>query len=201
MSIVRLTIFLIVGLYSFSNAQQQQPEQYYDYKWDVCGKKSASFYMSSLTTDSGFVVVDFYIANHKPQMVGKYVSPNRKVENGFFTYYFPSGRISSLGQYVYGRKQGSWTSFFADGQKLDRSYYENGKLVGVKLNWRRDGTLADSLYYGSDFVYQISWYNNQNINAEGRWDALGKNKKVYGLITISMAKKVLSYSTTIPERQ
>ncbi len=172
-TIFTLSLMLILRVYSFA----QQPEQYFDYKWNICSKKEASFYTSSLSTDSGFVVVDYYISNHTPQMVGKFVSANKKVKNGHFTYYHPNGIVSSRGNYEFGKQIGEWIYFSSKGQKMNIAYYSNGELTGIKKSWFLNGLLADSMYFGSNFAYQKTWFDNKNISSEGQWEASGEHRK------------------------
>ncbi len=55
---------------------------------------------------------------------GQYIERNAKyIEDGYFKYFFPDGRVESEGQYQSGVKIGHWKRFdFAGNPKPDRYY-------------------------------------------------------------------------------
>ena len=92
----------------------------------------------------------------KQQYGGDYNSEGRK--HGKWIEY--DGRVTSVGDYNDGSKQGEWTYSYPNGQKGGGKFNQNGKKEGKWIEFGYDGTKLEG-NYGIVKVYQS--------NKQGQW--------------------------------
>jgi antitoxin component YwqK of YwqJK toxin-antitoxin module len=158
-------LFLISSLLSAA-----QKIEYYDWDWKPCDISLARFYAVIMKTDSGWYRNDYYMSTRKLQMIGLYRDAGTEIRNGWFSYYYTNGNLSSAGRYVNGEQEGVWLSFHYNGMMSDSSYYVGGKLRGTGISWYSNGFMSDSANYTSDGkgVY-IGWFDDGSPSGAGRF--------------------------------
>ena len=164
--------FLLLPL--LGNAQKTEP-LYYDWQWKPCDVSQARFATLIKKIDSGWERSDYYVASSKLQMKGLYSDSACNNKNGFFSYFYSNGRLSSQGKYVNNQKEGIWISYHNNGMMNDSSVYSNGKPVGISLAWHTNGYLADSVNVDENGrAVSVGWFDNGNPAEAG---ILINNKK------------------------
>jgi antitoxin component YwqK of YwqJK toxin-antitoxin module len=150
------------------NAQKVEPI-FYDWKWKPTTAALARFVSLTKKTDSGWYRNDYYLADNRPQMRGLFSDSACKQKNGFFSYYYPNGVLSSKGNYSNNKKQGLWLSYHNNGMMKDSTMFINGKATGISIGWYADGYMSDSVHIGDDGIaVKVDWFNNGNISSAGR---------------------------------
>ena len=167
-----LFLFSLLAFQSYS-----QTEKYFDYRWQPCNPEEARFYAIINKTDSGYVRKDYFIHERSLQMSGKYKDADCTIQDGSFFYFHPNGNLSSLGQYVNGKRDGVWQSFHSNGAARDSVTFNMGGIVGIRMSWHANGYIADSLYVKEDgTAVNISWFDNGVPSSAGRLSASGKQQ-------------------------
>ncbi|MEP7164258.1 MAG: energy transducer TonB [Ferruginibacter sp.] len=184
---ILLPLLLLAGF--FTNAQTIQ--KYYNWKWEICEPGLARFLGIIKLTDSGWLRSDYYLSTKKLQMRGLYQDSACKSRNGFFTYYYSNGNISSKGKYINNNRDGIWLSFHNNGMMQDSSVYEMGNLTGTSLAWFSNGYIADSCVYNKEgYGIRIYWFDDGtpsvagrslNNKKQGKWQYFHKNGKLASL--------------------
>lgn len=160
-----------------SVANGQKWEKFYDYQWKPCIPGLARFLTVAENTDSGWRRNDYFIMGGKQQlqMRGLYMDDSCKVTNGSFYYFHPNGKLSSMGKYVYGKKEGLWLGFYSNGKIEDSSTYEHNKLIGIRLRWHSNGYLSDSISRMPDgSLLMVGWFDNGILSYNGSYNNRGK---------------------------
>lgn len=172
MKLLPLFLLLLISGSTFS----QVKKTYYDWEWQETDASHARFGSVTKHTDSGWIRQDIFVNSGKPQMIGLFADSMTKIRNGWFTYYYSGGGISSTGALVNGKKNGLWLSYHHNGQLKDSGVYSKSFPTGTLLSWHANGRLSDSMVV-SDYDKRISvtrWFSNGNVSETG---TLGSNGK------------------------
>jgi TonB family protein len=164
-------------------AAAQTEELFFDWKYKPCTKAKARFLSVRKQTDSGWLRTDFYLAGKNPlQMRGLYQDKECKIENGWFSFFYPDGKLSNAGRYIKKEKDGLWLGYHYNGIMSDSAMYENGQRKGTAIYWHRNGYISDSVVYNNDGTgVSVSWFDNgqpaeygkiRNGKKEGKWQFL-----------------------------
>lgn len=171
---------LTLCVFSSFIAVAQTEELYFDWKYKRCAPDKARFVSIRKQTDSGWLCNDFYYTEKHPlYMKGLYEDKDRKIQNGWFTYYFPNGAIFNTGRYIKKQKEGLWLGYHYNGIMSDSIVYEAGQRKGTAMFWYRNGYISDSAVYNNDGTgVSVSWFDNGqpaeygktlNGKKEGKW--------------------------------
>lgn len=148
----------------------QKMEKYYDHKWNPSEPNAAIFYSTIEYTDSGWNRMDYYWRQRTAQMTGTYEDSSCKIPNGAFYYFHPNGKISSYGQYLHGKKEGTWISIYDNGMLEDSSVYHQGNKTGISLSYYKSGHPRDSsVTTENGDVTAVAWFENGNLGSAGRY--------------------------------
>ncbi len=162
-----LTMILGEGLLA------QKIEKFYDYKWNECPANEARFYSYIENTDSGWVRFDYFLAEKKLQMKGKYKDSTRKISDGYFYFFHSNGVIQSTGQYLNNKKNGLWLGFYPDKTMSDSTFYDSGNPKGTSIQWHTNGFMSDSTVYIEDGKsVAVSWFDDGTVSSAGRLNIL-----------------------------
>lgn len=167
---------LVLSLCMIATLQiQAQVTTYYDWQWKSCDVSLARFFSVVEKTDSGWLRNDYFLATKKLQMSGLYKDEATETANGWFSYFYPNKKLSSIGRYVNGKRDGLWLSYHYNGMISDSTVYKNGSITGTSIGWHNNGYMQDSTEYSNDgkAVY-VSWFDNGIASSAGR---LAFNKK------------------------
>lgn len=195
-------LFLLF-LFSVNIVQAQKIEKYYDYKWQPVSEPStARFYALIEKEDSVWSREDYYLREAKLQMKGFYKDADCKIEHGPFLYFHRNGRLETRGQYVNGKKFGTWVGFHENGMISDSmNYNENGWVMGMRLAWHDDGMMADSTFIQPDgSAVSIRWwqsgfpseagYYSKGFLQHGKWQYWHSNGQLASLEIFDHGKLV-----------
>lgn len=89
-----------------------------------------------------------------------------KPYNGKVYAKHPNGKIGLLGEYVNGKKEGTWTYWYSTGEKKRESIYKDNKKEGTTYYWHQNGQVAK----------EITYRNDKNIDQK-LWDEKGNRLK------------------------
>ena len=129
-----------------TQAQSISDTIYYDRQWQKCTRDSFTFYRTFRTQKDLYLVTDHY-HDGTVQMQGSYSSLDPDVKNGFFTYYFASGRKQEEGEYYNGKKRGPFRYYSSATGLLKSSIeYMNDKKNGSSIVYLNDGGEVRSYY-------------------------------------------------------
>lgn len=165
---------IIVSLLLFTSfaTVAQKKELYFDFRWKPCEPSVARYYAVVEKKDSLWHRLDYFINEKTVQMEGSFRDADCTVEEGPFTYYHSNGVIESAGMYKNGKRHGPWFRYYDNKMISDSVTYDNGNVVGTRLQWHRNGYLLDSSSWSPDGNgTQVSWFDNGNPSAAGRYVA------------------------------
>ncbi len=179
---INLSIFL---LFAFGITNAQKKTNYYDWEWKDSKIANARFVSMTEHTDSGWIREDYFLANKNIQMEGLYSDSLFKNKNGYFTYYFANGIVSSKGRYLKNEKEGLWFTYHYNGMMRDSTIFKNGETIGTSLGWFDNGFISDSATYKEDgTAFIVNWFDDGqpsaygrmlNSKKEGQWTYFHKN--------------------------
>lgn len=69
------------------------------------------------------------------------------IENGMFEEKYPSGILKIKGEYINGRRHGTWLSFYPDGKIWSEGVYKNGIRDGIAKTFHPNGNKNYEGYY------------------------------------------------------
>ncbi len=122
-------VFFLSSITGFS----QGDTIFFNAQWVVCEKIDVEYFRITEKTENGFVVKDMYWKSCSPQMIANCKSWNPVVKNGPCTYYFPSGKKDTEGNYVDDKKIGTWIEWTKDGKDSTiTQYLKNGTLTKIR---------------------------------------------------------------------
>lgn len=91
---------------------------------DVDKRKQAQFIRTLEKTSGNEYTGTIRDLNGNVKIIGTYVlTPNKLIEQGVFTFFYPDGSIESRGMYDKGVKVGNWERYTADGTRKPDRYY------------------------------------------------------------------------------
>jgi hypothetical protein len=153
--------FLLLAFFVGTSLQAQHKEVFYDADWNKCDASKASFVSFVKKTDSGWAMMDYYLANKQLQMSGHFADEACKIRNGVSAWYHPNGYQSSYANYKNNKKEGACYSFHDNGMMRDSAFYINGEVADIYLSWHRNGIIRDSIKRLNDSAtVSISWFDN-----------------------------------------
>lgn len=77
-----------------------------------------------------------------------------------------NGKLGLVGEYVNGKKDGTWTYWYSTGEKKRESTYHENKKEGTTYYWHQNGQVAK----------EITYRNDKNIDQK-LWDDKGNRLK------------------------
>ncbi|PZP43628.1 MAG: hypothetical protein DI598_15555, partial [Pseudopedobacter saltans] len=170
MRTVFLCLFVFTSTLLFAQKKKPLWTQYYDYQWKPAKAPNISYYSVVDKTDSGYLRLDYYVRERVVQMEGYYDDDSCKIQNGRFTYFYPSGKPERQGRYVHGKKEGLWVEVYENGRWKDSTVYRNGKAIGTSLSFFENGSVQDSIERDDlGMTTCVSWFENGNIDYTGRY--------------------------------
>lgn len=166
MFLISFTLLFSINCYS-----QKFIERYYNENWEAQVNSDFSrFYSISRITDSGWYTKDYLLTLNKIQMIGLYEDKENKIRNGCFYWFYPDGKLKTIGKYVHNLKEGAWLQFDKDGELEDSTNYKNGNYSGISLGWYTGGSAKDSINFNEDGTgLYVSWFDNGQPSAVGRY--------------------------------
>lgn len=78
----------------------------------------------------------------------------------------PNGKLGLVGEYVNGKKEGTWTYWYSTGEKKRESTFHENKKEGTTYFWHQNGQVAK----------EITYRNDKNIDQK-LWDDKGNRLK------------------------
>lgn len=94
---------------------------------------------------SGAIVKNELYKNGKLSGLGNFDSLG--LEQGYWTYYFPNGKVKSMGTYLNGKKAGVWKFYFDNGKLAQQGNFINGEPDGIwKIYYQSGNLLANEVY-------------------------------------------------------
>jgi hypothetical protein len=160
-------LFFFIFLSFIANAQKKTT--YYDYTWKPCAPELARFIAVIENTDSGFFKRNYYVSKSSLQMQGLYKDSTCKIENGCFSYFYPNGKLLSIGKYINKLKEGLWLNYHYNGVMQDSTTYLANKKSGISMGWHQNGFPWDSIDCDKDGkAVEVYWFDNGQPFAFGR---------------------------------
>ncbi len=143
------TTLIFLTLFIGSNCFYAQDTTYFDESWVICPKKKATYYRIAVKCDSLFQVNDYYI-NGVLQMTGTYTSLTPKLHEGYFTFYYKSGKVSKEGLYHIDKKQDEWKYYDEQGRLERTEQFRGGRFEGDVCYFYPDGKIRRKDNYSYD---------------------------------------------------
>lgn len=113
----------------------------------------ATFETVKLTNGTGDYITHF--AKGKVQFDAHYIYG---ISHGKYSWKYPNGQISALGQYHNDKKHGLWKWYNIEGLKTSESTYLYGSLEGKSIS-----------YYSNGKPHEIENYRNDKLHGESQW--------------------------------
>jgi antitoxin component YwqK of YwqJK toxin-antitoxin module len=184
--------FLLALIFFPFISRAQHYERYYDFRWNRVAPEQARFYTELDKVGDLWDRKDYYVFEKSLQMEGSYTDTSCKVEEGYFSYYYPNKSLESYGKYHHGKKDSVWLDYYPNTLMQDSETYKDGSKVGINLAWHSNGYMADSSRWNADGSgIEISWFDNGNpslagsfsagYKQNGRWQYFHKNGKLSAL--------------------
>lgn len=140
-----LSIALFFCLLSVSG----QDTTFFNSRWQKTTKDSAAFYRLIERDSLGLRFDDFYI-NGILQMTGYSLTSDSLLKDGFFRYYFESGKLSLEGSFSKNVRTGNWKMYYPDGQLYClTNYTAKGDIDGEENYFYPDGKVKRSDIYSN----------------------------------------------------
>jgi antitoxin component YwqK of YwqJK toxin-antitoxin module len=167
-----LILFFLAGGVS----AQKTVETWYDANWEETPNvQTASYYSLNEHTDSGWFRKDIYLSTKKYQMLGLFEDKENKIRNGVFRFFYPDGKLKSIGKFSHGQKEGLHLSFFEDGSLKDSAFYTEGHLNGRSAGWYSNGNQEYEINFdGNGNGVYTAWFENGSPSAAGRYKNFGQ---------------------------
>jgi antitoxin component YwqK of YwqJK toxin-antitoxin module len=98
----------------------------------------------------------------------QYIEVKNGLLHGQVKYFHPKGYLEEVGQYVSGKKDGSWTQYAAGGQKLGEAFYKDGLKDGIWTVWDEQGVKRYHMVYsmGKKVDTWKMWDENATLVSE-----------------------------------
>ncbi len=138
----RIFIKLVFALLFFQTANttawsQRSDTLYLNSKWQICEKPFASYYRFGRIVIDTFWYYTGYIADHYVndtlEMDGYYSSLGEK--NGFFSFYYPDGKLRASGEYINNKMFGVWEYYHRNGNLRLRINYTGDNMNYTVLDF------------------------------------------------------------------
>lgn len=178
---LRILCLLFVGIYTSVNAQKK--ESWLDYSMKPVKDRNGAYYYTVVEKkDTVWYQKAYFFSLGSMAWEGGYKDENCTVAHGLHKQYHHNRYLRSSGEYVNGKKQGTWLQYNEQGVMDDSSTYEQGHRKGIGLAWFDNGYLSDSTYFdGAGNGTEVHWYNGGTVSSAGKWmqDTLKKGRWNY----------------------
>jgi TonB family protein len=159
-----LLILLGITMFSLKAQVETQKTIYYDKSWKECAQEDAQYTRTCHKHDSVWEVTDMY-KNGNIQMSGTYADDSLKVKYGHFIYRYEDGKISSEGNYVNDKSEGTWQYWHNNGKIKGESFFDKGKEIGTSKWYFDNGQMsAEEIYDNGKFVKGTFWDSDGKRN-------------------------------------
>ncbi len=153
MKILISLVIIIVSMPCFAGGDVT----YYDENGEITVIEDAYYYRASerINNSGRYKVTDYYMDGQVAKY-GFYLTPDFKVKDGPFTYYYPDGTKKSQGNYDANRRVGEWVWWYPDGSIMQEVIVEHTPTLPPK-----------EIHLIKNF-----WDDNHNqlvTNGEGLW--------------------------------
>lgn len=186
----------LIWLCAAGTAYAQNGRMYYNSMWEQTKKKNAAYYREATGSDSLFQVNDYYLTGQlfRSGYRTTLQSECYVYRTGHYVYYDSAGHKLREGDYLKGRRNGTWLSYYTDGNNSISSeqQYRNDSLTGRSYFYddephvlSQEAEYADDRKinewdYGKDTLHTTYLYNDagheeHTTNSKGTL----KFKKVY----------------------
>jgi antitoxin component YwqK of YwqJK toxin-antitoxin module len=141
-ALITLSLSLLFwGNLSLAQTTNSQITLYMDAKMEITTQSNAFYKLVLIKTGKEEFTGVMYDGMDKLKARGGYVQIGKKfLEDGHFTYYYPSSMIESEGEFVKGVKVGSWKRYDNSGKRKTDRYYpaEKADLVRETMQMEKD---------------------------------------------------------------
>lgn len=115
---------LILGTTASSIAQKEMHTMHLDALMHESTENNSAFKLQLTKTAGTSYKGIIYDYSNTIKAEGSYVLVGKKyLEDGYFTYYYQSGKIESEGNFVRGVKVGNWKRYDVNGKRKTDRYY------------------------------------------------------------------------------
>jgi len=87
------------------------------------------------------------------EMDSYYFQKTNPMVDGYYQYYYRSGKISRCGYYINREKSGKWISWYPNGQKMSEGEYYDGFKIGKWKTWYKNGNICSGESYTDDIPF------------------------------------------------
>lgn len=122
----KLTVILALfaGTGAALSAQSDMHTMYFDALMNISAEHHSAYQLKLIKVNDTRFKGTLYDFSNSVKAEGNYIYNGSKyLEDGAFTYYYPSGQVESEGHFVRGVKVGVWKRYDMTGQKKTDRYY------------------------------------------------------------------------------
>lgn len=178
-----------------------QDTLFLDTSWRPSSRINAAYFRIEKKENALWVRKDYYFTNAQLQMKGTYASLNPEIQEGYFEWYHPNGKLKHKGNYTRGKESGQHLWYSESGNLEAEENYSNGKLTGIYKEYHPNGqmsaktTFIDGIqsgwteYYRPDGTKHSEGAFNDG-NRDGEWKYYDETGKILGLDTFKTKYKI-----------
>lgn len=135
--------FFILFLTFITQLCLGQDTIFFDAKWKPSTKENSAFFRIDQKTDNKWTRTDYFFSTRQPQMKGTYSSLNPEIEDGYFEWFHPNGKLKHKGNYEKGKEVGEHLWYNPNGNLEAKENYKNGLLNGEYEEYYPNGKIID----------------------------------------------------------
>jgi TonB family protein len=151
--------YLIIA--SFHSSAQDTIVVYFNQDWARTNKYAADYTRKAVENNDGLYESTDYRKDGSIYKTGFYSDNELKTEVGVFSYYFESGELDEVANYVDGEREGKYNSYFKSGAESCFGQYSEGRKTAVWKYYFKDGSMSETGEY-RDGEMEGSWTYYRN---------------------------------------
>ena len=186
-----ISIFILFFTCQFAYSQDTL---FLDTSWHPSSRLNAAYFRIEKKENTFWIRKDYYFTNDQLQMKGAYSSLNPEIQEGYFEWYYPNGKLKHKGDYKKGKESGEHLWYDESGNMELEENYSNGELNGVSNGYHPNGKLlyktafVDGVQNGWTEYYRPDGTKHsegafKDGNRDGEWKYYDETGKILGLDT------------------
>ncbi|MCX6351759.1 MAG: hypothetical protein NTX03_07845 [Bacteroidetes bacterium] len=106
-----------------------QDTLYFDADWQPAQRTVAEFFRINKKEGKKWARMDYFSKTKQLEMKGIYASATTDVEDGYFEWYYPDGKLLHTGNYENENRVGEHLSYTENGSLEAKENYKTGSLM------------------------------------------------------------------------
>lgn len=156
-------------------------------RWTSSLKSTAKYYRIHENTKNGFLVYDKYLNGQTQMMAEASAIKPELICNGGVIYYSEKGEITSKGNFLNGKKIGTWISYFDNGKDSSVTVYQSGGKQEMIRRSKHDEiyTIVEKQAEFPGGISEMIKYLQNELKYPSRARKLGLGGKVFLKFVVS----------------